>query len=74
MAEQHHAHVTRINFDNGTFLQAPTDQWIALLFDVLHPTQQEAIFEKINALAQSQKDKPLVEIPGFAPPADVVRH
>ncbi len=62
-----HGHITRVQFANGSFLQAPTEQWIALVFDTLHPTQQEAIVAKIQAMQQAQQDKPLIEIPGFAP-------
>lgn len=60
--------LTAIHFANGITFVAPTDQWLACIFDVLHPTQQEAILERIQAMAQAQaEDKPLVTIPGFAP-------
>lgn len=67
-----HQHVSRVYFDNGNFLQAPTDQWIALIFSVLHPTQQEAIQAKIQEMQDAHTSKPLVEIPGFAPPTGVL--
>jgi len=56
--------LTAIQFANGMTVVAPTDQWIAFLFDVLHPSQQEAIIERIQAMAATQEqDRPLVEIP-----------
>ena len=58
--------ITAIQFANGMTVVAPTDQWIALLFDVLHPSQQEAIVERIQSMADAQaEDKSLIEIPGF---------
>ena len=67
-----HGHITRLQFPNGSFIQAPTDQWVAFLFDVLHPTQQEAIVAKIQALQAIQQDRPLIEIPGFVAPSQKV--
>jgi hypothetical protein len=58
--------MTQINFAGGLTVAAPTDQWIAFLFDVLHPEQQAAIIQRIKDMAEAQqRDRPLVEIPGF---------
>ena len=60
------ARMTQIRFAGGLVVTAPTDQWIAFLFDVLHPTQQDAIIQRIKDMAEAQqRDRPLVEIPGF---------
>ena len=57
-------HMTHISFPNGLQVVAPTSQWIACIFDTLHPEQQQAVIESISALAQAQQDRPLVTIPG----------
>lgn len=58
--------LTVVRFPGGLTVVAPTDQWIACLFDVLHPSQQEAIIQRIKGLADAQRDRPMVEIPGFS--------
>jgi len=62
---QQSVRMTQIRFAGGLIITAPTDQWIACLFDVLHPTQQDAIIKRIEEIARVQHDRPLVEIPGF---------
>lgn len=59
--------LTAIHFQSGMTVVAPTDQWIACIFDVLHPSQQEAIIERIQDMAKSQQDRPLIEMPIFQP-------
>ena len=67
--EQHAApplHMTTLRFASGVCVVAPTDQWIAFLFDALHPSQQDGIIERIKEMAEAQQqDKPLIEVPGF---------
>ena len=63
---QQHGHNTQINFAGGLVVAAPTDQWIACILDVLHPEQVNSIIQRIKDMAEAQqKDRPLVEIPGF---------
>ena len=58
--------MTTIRFSSGITVVAPTDQWIAFLFDALHPSQQDGIIERIKEMAEAQQqDKPLIEVPGF---------
>lgn len=58
--------LTAMRFPSGLTVVAPTDQWIACIFDALHPSQQEAIIHRIGEMAQAQQqDKSLVEVPGF---------
>lgn len=58
--------MTCISFASGLQVIAPTDQWIACIFDVLHPSQQEAIIERISTMAKAQsEDRPMIEVPGF---------
>lgn len=68
-----HQHHTAIHTPNGSTFVAPTDQWIALILDALHPTQRDAIYARVAALAQAQQDRPLVEVPGFTPPVHLER-
>ena len=70
MSERHQHH-TAIQTPNGATFVAPTDQWIALILDVLHPTQRDMIYANVAALAQAQQDRPLVEIPNFLPTKEV---
>ena len=67
-----HQHHTAIKTPNDSTFVAPTDQWIALILDVLHPEQRDAVYARIAQRAQAQQDKPLVEIPGFTPPEEVL--
>jgi hypothetical protein len=55
--------LTAIRFDSGQVVVAPTDQWIACIFDVLHPEQQAVIVERIRAMAEAQANRPLIEMP-----------
>ena len=63
----HHQHHSAIKTPDGSVYAAPTDQWIALILDALHPEQRASIYARVTQMAQAQQDKPLVEIPGFSP-------
>ena len=69
-----HQHHTAIQTPNGSTFVAPTDQWIALILDALHPEQRDLIYQHVAALAKAQQDKPLVEVPGFMPPVHPERN
>ena len=72
MDQRQHQHHTAIQTPNGMTYVAPTDQWIALILDALHPEQRDAIYEHVAQMAQAQQDKPLVQIPGFVPPKEAL--
>lgn len=44
--------LTGIQYPDGRVFVAPTDQWIVLILDSLHPDQQAGILEKVAQLAQ----------------------
>lgn len=44
--------LTGIQYPDGRTFVAPTDQWIALIIDALHPEQQASILSKVAQLAE----------------------
>lgn len=47
--------LTGIQYPDGRTFIAPTDQWIALILNALHPDQQEMILFKVAQLAEQAK-------------------
>lgn len=67
MPPQTHRHATILERD-GTKMAMPTDYWIAAIFDVLHPDQQEQIMERVKALYEESQNKPRIAVPSLVPP------
>ena len=60
--------MTAIHFAPEFMAVAPTAQWIAAIFDCLHPTQQEQVISRIQEQAKARQDRPLIFTPAQPSP------